>query len=382
MSPALLQAIVLSEDRRFYEHSGVDWRAVAPSAWANAVEHAHARRLDADDAARRPARRRPGAPRRRPQRGAEARPGGHRARSSSAHWKKSEILEAYLNRVPFRGELVGINALSQTLFGKHPSGLDAQRGRDRRGAGARAERQRRSAWRSAPAACSQLQRLPCDGIDGADRDRRCRAAAACRWANSSRRTSRARPSTRAARRCSAARSTPACSAWRIDDAAPPARRAERPQRRGRRRASCSTTPAARCSPGSAPAASRRRAAQVDGVLARRQPGSTLKPFVYELAFEQRLITPASLLDDSPAQIATAAGLYLPQNYDRDFKGWVSARTALGAQPERAGGARGRDARARRAVRAPERASAWRCARAAATTATRWRWAAPTSRCWR
>jgi penicillin-binding protein 1C len=72
------------------------------------------------------------------------------------------------------------------------------------------------------------------------------------------------------------------------------------------------------------------AAQVDGVLARRQPGSTLKPFVYELAFEQRFITPATLLDDSPAQLATASGLYLPQNYDRQFKGWVSARTALGA----------------------------------------------------
>jgi penicillin-binding protein 1C len=72
------------------------------------------------------------------------------------------------------------------------------------------------------------------------------------------------------------------------------------------------------------------AAQVDGVTARRQPGSTLKPFIYELAFERRLITPASLLDDSPAQIATTNGLYLPQNYDKDFKGWVSARTALGA----------------------------------------------------
>ncbi|MEP7298201.1 MAG: penicillin-binding transpeptidase domain-containing protein, partial [Burkholderiales bacterium] len=72
------------------------------------------------------------------------------------------------------------------------------------------------------------------------------------------------------------------------------------------------------------------AAQVDGVLARRQPGSTLKPFVYELAFEKRLITPASLIDDSPAQLATTNGLYLPQNYDHDFKGWVSARTALGA----------------------------------------------------
>jgi penicillin-binding protein 1C len=73
-----------------------------------------------------------------------------------------------------------------------------------------------------------------------------------------------------------------------------------------------------------------QAGEVDAVLARRQPGSTLKPFVYALAFEQRLITPATLLDDSPAQIATAAGLYQPQNYDRDFRGWVSARTALGS----------------------------------------------------
>ncbi len=72
------------------------------------------------------------------------------------------------------------------------------------------------------------------------------------------------------------------------------------------------------------------AAEVDGVLARRQPGSTLKPFVYGLAFEARLITPATLIDDSPAQIATAAGLYLPQNYDHAWKGFVSARTALGA----------------------------------------------------
>jgi len=72
------------------------------------------------------------------------------------------------------------------------------------------------------------------------------------------------------------------------------------------------------------------AAAVDGVLARRQPGSTLKPFVYALAFEERLITPATLIDDSPAQIATASGLYLPQNYDKSWHGFVSARTALGA----------------------------------------------------
>ena len=35
VSPALQRALVLSEDRRFYEHSGVDWAAVSAAAWAN-----------------------------------------------------------------------------------------------------------------------------------------------------------------------------------------------------------------------------------------------------------------------------------------------------------------------------------------------------------
>ncbi|HPL80152.1 MAG TPA: biosynthetic peptidoglycan transglycosylase, partial [Burkholderiaceae bacterium] len=35
VSPALRTALVLSEDRRFYEHSGVDWRAVSSAAWGN-----------------------------------------------------------------------------------------------------------------------------------------------------------------------------------------------------------------------------------------------------------------------------------------------------------------------------------------------------------
>ncbi len=39
-------------------------------------------------------------------------------------WRKDQILEAYLNLVPFRGELVGIDALSRTLFGKAAHGLD------------------------------------------------------------------------------------------------------------------------------------------------------------------------------------------------------------------------------------------------------------------
>ena len=70
------------------------------------------------------------------------------------------------------------------------------------------------------------------------------------------------------------------------------------------------------------------APQVDGAAALRQPGSTLKPFLYALALDSRLLTAASLVDDSPVAIATARGMYVPQNYDREFHGLVSVRTAL------------------------------------------------------
>ncbi|UUZ49904.1 hypothetical protein LP420_07115 [Massilia sp. B-10] len=56
------------------------------------------------------------------------------------------------------------------------------------------------------------------------------------------------------------------------------------------------------------------------MLALRQAGSTLKPFLYELAIERRLLTAASLMDDSPLDVSTASGLYVPQNYDRQFRG--------------------------------------------------------------
>ena len=70
------------------------------------------------------------------------------------------------------------------------------------------------------------------------------------------------------------------------------------------------------------------APEVDGVVARRQPGSTLKPFLYGLAIEQRLLTPGTLVEDAPLELGVAEGLYRPRNYDDAFRGLVSVRTAL------------------------------------------------------
>ncbi len=67
---------------------------------------------------------------------------------------------------------------------------------------------------------------------------------------------------------------------------------------------------------------------VDGVQARRQAGSTLKPFLYARALERRLITPATPINDEPLELAVTGGVYRPSNYDNRFHGLVSARVAL------------------------------------------------------
>ncbi|MBO7190832.1 MAG: penicillin-binding protein 1C [Elusimicrobiaceae bacterium] len=65
--------------------------------------------------------------------------------------------------------------------------------------------------------------------------------------------------------------------------------------------------------------------QVDGVRALRQPGSSVKPFVYGLAFEKGLLTPATLLQDEDTFFE---GGFRPRNYDENFHGEVPARNAL------------------------------------------------------
>lgn len=64
--------------------------------------------------------------------------------------------------------------------------------------------------------------------------------------------------------------------------------------------------------------------QVDGVMARRSPGSALKPFIYALAMQQGLIHPHTLLRDGRMAFSS----YNPENFDRNFAGPISAQDAL------------------------------------------------------
>ena len=67
-----------------------------------------------------------------------------------------------------------------------------------------------------------------------------------------------------------------------------------------------------------------RAGQVDMTRAVRSPGSTLKPFIYGLAFEDGFVHPDSLIDDRPVRF----GSYAPENFDMTFQGTVPVKKAL------------------------------------------------------
>jgi penicillin-binding protein 1C len=76
--------------------------------------------------------------------------------------------------------------------------------------------------------------------------------------------------------------------------------------------------------GSADYFDERRAGQVDMTRAVRSPGSTLKPFIYGLAFEDGFVHPESLIEDRPVRF----GSYAPENFDMIYQGTVPVRKAL------------------------------------------------------
>lgn len=328
ISPALRQAIVFSEDRRFWEHGGVDWRSIAASAWANAWNQRtrgastltmQLAGLTDDELAR------PSGGRGVVQKVSQMR----RAREFEGSWSKAQILEAYLNRVPLRGEVVGIGAASWLLFGKHASGLDqveaailAALVRAPNAASALVQRR----------ACEMLkqQQASCDGLALSLSQALARRAGPLPSAGGE------DIAPHLAQRI--ARSTPPGQPLKstldagLQRVALGALRRQLSELRGHNVEDGALVVLDNASGevlawvGSAGPLS--RAAEVDAVLARRQPGSTIKPFVYALALQQRLLTAASLIDDAPLQLSTSGSLYAPQNYDRAYKGAVSVRTAL------------------------------------------------------
>ena len=67
--------------------------------------------------------------------------------------------------------------------------------------------------------------------------------------------------------------------------------------------------------------------QIDGVLVRNQPGSSMKPFLYALAIEKDLLQPSTVLADVPTEFGNEK-LYIPENFNNRFNGPVRTRIAL------------------------------------------------------
>ena len=88
--------------------------------------------------------------------------------------------------------------------------------------------------------------------------------------------------------------------------------------------------------------------QVNGVLAKRSPGSTLKPFVYALALDQGVLHPQTMLRDAP----TSFGPFTPENFDGRFFGPISRRGGADSQPQHAGRLGGDAAEAAEPVSVP------------------------------
>ena len=348
MSPALRTALVYSEDRRFYEHAGIDWRAVGSAAWdnlwntrtrgASTITMQLAGLLDDDLRAA-------SAGRSITQKIAQA----ATALGLERAWRKDQILEAYLNLVSYRGEIVGIAALSATLFEKYPSGLNA---REAAIAASLVRAPNAPAARVAERACAILkaEALPdeCRGLTDY-------TALVLARKNAPRLDSDPQLAPHFARAVLREMSSAQLPAQLPDSREPVAKTAggapiattldaglqrfaratlhthlaelvSRNVEDGAAIVLDNATGEVLAWVGSSGALS--EASEVDHVLAPRQAGSTLKPFLYELAIEKRWLTAASILDDTPVNLQTAGGLYIPQNYDHSFKGPVSVRTAL------------------------------------------------------
>jgi penicillin-binding protein 1C len=327
ISPALVATVIAAEDRRFHEHRGVDWVALLGAVrdnlaggrrrGASTITMQLAAMLDEDLRA-----------------GAGGRSFAQKWRQARAaqalesRWRKEEILEAYLNLVPWRGELQGVAAAARGLFGKHPGGLDREESallaallRAPNASPAAVARRACAlpAPPDAPLECHRVERLAAMHL-GAKPRIRVRLDAAPHLARAmlgpeiaALRTTLDAGLQRFARDA-LVRHLAALAGRNVEDGA----------------VIVLDNATGDVLAYVASSGDLSTAGEVDGITARRQAGSTLKPFLYADAIGRRLLTAASLLDDAPLHLATPVGLYVPQNYDRSFRGVVSVRTALGA----------------------------------------------------
>jgi penicillin-binding protein 1C len=319
VSPILLDLLIAAEDRRFYQHPGIDPLALGRAAgqWLRAGRVVSGGSTLTMQAARL----------------LEPRPRGLRAKAIEvfrafqleARFSKRDILSIWLTLAPQGGNIEGMRAGSLAWFGRPAQRLDAAEAAllialarrpaalspDRHAEAARAARddvlRRRGAAMLSPedqalglAAPLPNTRLPMPGL--APHLTRELAREGDPPIRSSLDTGLQRASERLAAEALLRLPDRASVALIIADL---------------------RTRETRALVGGAFGAEN-RAGSLDLTRATRSPGSALKPFLYAMAFEQGLVRPDTLLSDLPRRF----GAYAPENFDRGFVGRITAAEAL------------------------------------------------------
>lgn len=324
VDPLFLDMLVAYEDGRFRDHPGVDgWalaRAVAQAVWNGEVISGGstltmqvARLLEESGTGR---------------------IGGKLRQMRVAlalekRLSKDEILGLYLQLAPYGGNIEGVRAATLAYFGKEP-------------------------WRLTPAEAALLVAIP-QSPEGRRPDRHPEAAADARARVLARAVTKGivepdqaqaagREAVPVARRAVSALAPHLADRARREEPLVQVHRltvdrglqialeqlaAETVQHQGERLqvaivAADHATGEILASIGSAAFRADARQGFVDMTQALRSPGSTLKPLVYALAFDEGLAHPETMIEDRP----TRFGSYAPQNFDRQYRGTVRVREAL------------------------------------------------------
>ncbi|PHR62770.1 MAG: penicillin-binding protein 1C [Robiginitomaculum sp.] len=324
LSPALIDVMVTAEDKRFWQHGGVDWLALAQAARTNgkARHKRGASTITMQLAANLTRNGRSASRRGIRQKFQQIR----LAHQMERNWSKQQILETWLNRIDFRGEVQGIGAASFLFAGKMAGGIT------------RIEALGLAAMVPAPnAPLTVLARRACKTAERLQPMQDCAPITAFLQKTSQRNANLSEHNLafHVKRRLSG--STGSVIKTNLDANLQRAaekilanhlrRLKHRNVRDGAVLVVDNQSGNILAWVGSNPASSKAR--HVDGVTAKRQAGSSLKPFLYELAIENRILNASSILDDSQLELESVQGIYAPQNYDHRFVGPVSVRHALG-----------------------------------------------------
>ncbi len=324
VDPQFLRMLIAYEDQRFYNHHGIDPWALLRSAWqlasngrivsgASTLSMQVARLIEP-----------------RTDRSFSAKfLQGLRALQIERRLDKAEILDLYLNIAPYGGNLEGVRAASLAWFGKEPARLDTAEAALLVALPQLPEKRRPDRFPDAARQARErvLQRLAVERVVGEGEAERATLAAV----PANRRDLPAyAPHMAAAARVKFPNATEAHSTLRL----PIQRELEAVARHAAEKLTDKVSVAIVMADvqtgdivaevGSADYLDTARRGFVEMSRAVRSPGSTLKPFIYGLAFENGLIGQETIIEDRPADFSG----YRPRNFDMHYQGDVSIRQAL------------------------------------------------------